>query len=76
MQYRGAVSAVFGGNGAKNTDAVLYGALPHPHPQVISFLQQNLVKAGDEDGEPEDDPDFIAEGRKILALDRWSPPRP
>mmetsp|Transcript_74118 Transcript_74118/g.211600 ORF Transcript_74118/g.211600 Transcript_74118/m.211600 type:complete len:263 (+) Transcript_74118:337-1125(+) len=39
--------------------------------KVISFLQQNLVKAGDEDGEPEDDPDFIAEGRKILALDRF-----
>ena len=39
--------------------------------KVISFLQQNLVKAGDEDGEPEEDPDFIAEGRKILALDRF-----
>ena len=27
QQYRGAVSAVFGGNAAKNMDAVLYGTL-------------------------------------------------
>ena len=35
MQYRGAVSAVFGGNGAKNTDAVLYGALSRTSPEIV-----------------------------------------
>jgi hypothetical protein len=38
--------------------------------QTLDFLQTSLLSFGNEDVDPEEDLDFIAEGRKIMAINR------
>lgn len=39
--------------------------------RTMEFLQNLLLGFGDVEEDPEEDPDFIAEGRRILALERF-----
>ena len=38
--------------------------------ETLDFLQSSLLSVGNEDVDPEEDLDFIAEGRKIMAINR------
>ena len=39
--------------------------------KTMEFLQESLLVFGDVESNPEEDPSFIAEGRRILALERF-----
>ena len=49
--------------GADLADRTLLGS-------ALDFMQQQMLTVGDEDTQPDEDLDFIAEGRKIMAVNR------
>jgi len=39
--------------------------------ETLDFMQTSMLTFGDEDADPEEDADFIAEGRRIMAIGRF-----